>query len=201
MHSRVFQEFERLCSTKDVKGSVLEVGAIPSDKSLLCMKSLTGCNAKIGINLNGPFKFKDFTILKGNANNMSCFDDDQFDLVLCNAMLEHDKYFWKTIAEIKRVTKPGGLIILGTPGYEVLKLEKIKTYLKRMPVIKNLIQNQYLNFLFTATMTYQVHEFPGDYYRFSQQTFREIFFDDMDNVEVYSIMLPPRIIGIGNKKA
>ncbi len=117
MHPRVYQEFEKICSGKNIIGSVLEVGAIPSNKSLLCMKSLGTATEKVGINLDGPHKFKDFKIHKGNANSMNCFEDERFDIVLCNATLEHDKYFWRTIAEIKRVTKPGGLIVIGTPGY------------------------------------------------------------------------------------
>ncbi len=199
MHPRVYQEFEQICSKRRVSGSVLEVGAIPSKMSLLCMKSLEKCYEKIGINLNGPYKFRDFKIMKGNANSMTCFENNRFDVVLCNALLEHDKYFWKTIAEIKRVTKSGGLIVIGAPGYTFLKAEKIKSTLRRIPLIRDFSQNQYLNLFFTATITFQIHNAPGDYYRFSPQTFKEVFFDGMDDVEVRSIMLPPRIIGAGIK--
>jgi ubiquinone/menaquinone biosynthesis C-methylase UbiE len=164
------------------------------------MKSLEGATEKVGINLNGPHEFKDFKIHKGNANSMDCFEDERFDVVLCNAMLEHDKHFWKTIAEIKRVTKPGGVIVIGTPGYKYFKAEKVKSILRRIPLIRNLSSNQYFNLFFTATITFQVHDAPGDYYRFSSQTFKEVFFEDMDDVEVRSIMLPPRIIGVGTKK-
>lgn len=199
MHPRVYQEFERICSERNISGSVLEVGAIPSNMSLLCMKSLESVTEKIGLNLNGPHDFKDFKIHKGNANHMDCFEDERFDIVLCNAMLEHDKFFWKTIAEIKRVTKPGGFIVIGTPGYKYLKAENAQTLLKRIPLVRNLISNQYLDMFFTATITFHIHDGPGDYYRFSPQTFQEVFFGDMDNVDVVSIMLPPRIIGVGTK--
>ena len=104
MHPRVYEEFERICSDINVNGSVLEIGAVPSNQSLLCMKSLRNATEKIGININGPYEFMDFKIYKGNANSRESFEDRRFDVVLCNAMLEHDKYFWKTIAEIKRVT-------------------------------------------------------------------------------------------------
>ena len=57
------------------------------------MKALANATDKIGINLDGPHEFRDFKILKGNANSMGCFDDNSFDVVLCNAMLEHDEYF------------------------------------------------------------------------------------------------------------
>lgn len=164
------------------------------------MKSLEGATEKIGLNLDGPHDFRDFKILQGNANAMDCFEDGKFDVVLCNAMLEHDKYFWRTIAEIKRVTRPSGLMVIGTPGYRYFKVDELKSLLNRTPVVRRLKSNQYLNLLFTATITYQVHDAPGDYYRFSPQTFKEVFFEDADEVEVRSIMLPPRIIGVGTKK-
>jgi SAM-dependent methyltransferase len=201
MHPRVYQEFEHICSEKEVCGSVLEVGAIPSDESLLSMKALKNSTEKIGINLIHSGKFMDFTVLKGNANRMESFESDRFDVVLCNAVLEHDKYFWQTIREIKRVTKPGGLIVIGTPGYTFLKAEVLKTVLGKVPLARRLGLNQYINMFFTATITFQIHDAPGDYYRFSPQAFKEVFFEGMNDVEVRSIMLPPRIIGVGTKGA
>lgn len=200
MHRRVYQEFEKICSERRVSGSVLEVGAVPSNMSLLCMKALANAAEKIGINLDGPHEFRDFKILKGNANSMVCFKDNTFDIVLCNAVLEHDKYFWKTISEIKRVAKPGGLIVIGTPGYTYYKVEKIKAILRRIPLIRLLSFNKYLDVFFNGTITFQMHNFPGDYYRFSPQAFKEVFFEGLTDVEVRSIMLPPRIIGIGIKQ-
>ena len=43
--------------------------------------------------------------------------ENGFDAVVCNAMLEHDKHFWKTIEEIHRVSRPGAIIAIGVPGY------------------------------------------------------------------------------------
>jgi len=200
MHPVVYNVFERICSKKRIVGSVLEIGAVPSKKSLLCMKSLEKAEAKIGLNLDGPHEFRDFKILKGNANAMGCFEDQKFDVVLCNAVLEHDKYFWKTIGEIKRVTKPGGLVVIGAPGYKFFHVERIKSILDRIPVVRNLQRNRYLNVFFTATITIQLHNAPGDYYRFSPQTFKEVFLEGLTDVEVRSIMVPPRIIGAGVKK-
>lgn len=179
---------------------MLEVGAIPSNGSLLAMKSLANVVEKIGINLDGPHEFEDFKILQGNANAMHCFADERFDAVLCNAVFEHDKYFWKTVAEIKRVTKPGGLIVISVPGFTVLKAEKIKSFLKKVPLVRRLKANEHLNMFFTATITYQIHNAPGDYYRFSPQTFTDIFFENLNDVEVRSVMLPPRLIGVGTKQ-
>lgn len=177
MHKRVFQAFEKICSRRNIKGSVLEIGATPDDSSLLSMRSLAHTREKIGVNLDGPHTHRDFSILEVNSNHMTCFEDDRFDAVLCNSVLEHDKYFWKTLSEIKRVTRPGGLIVLGSPGYG----------------------ESLIGFFTNYTTTLKIHDFPRDYYRFSLQAFEDIFFADMSEVEIYTIMRPPRIIGAGIK--
>jgi ubiquinone/menaquinone biosynthesis C-methylase UbiE len=165
------------------------------------MKSLDGASEKVGINLKGPYEFSGFKIHKGNANAMDCFEDDRFDVVLCNAMLEHDPYFWKSIAEIKRVTRPGGLVIIGVPGYKRSRLDKMQKSLEKAPVFRRFTDSRFFNILFTATFTFKVHSAPGDYYRFSPQAIKKVFFEGMTNVHVRSIMQPPRLIGIGTKKA
>lgn len=200
MHKLIYQEFERICSRFEIKGSVLEVGAIPTDKSLLCMKSIRDAKEKIGINLNEPSQYKDFKILQGNANDMSIFEDGKFDAVLCNATLEHDIFFWKTISEIHRVTKSGGLIIMGVPGFKHFKIDNLKSKLIKKRFFRKLGANKYLNLLFTATITFQIHAAPSDYYRFSIQSMKDFLLKDLENTTVFSIMLPPRLIGFGIKK-
>jgi len=148
------------------------------------MKSLAKFSEKIGINLDGPHEFRDFKILKGNGNSMDCFEDNRFDLVLCNATIEHDRFFWNTVAEIRRVTKTGGLVLIGAPGYTTF--------------MRQLSKGSIWNALFNVTMTYRIHGL-RDYYRFSPQSFREVLFEGMKDVEVRTIMLPPRIIGVGRK--
>ena len=197
MHPRVYKEFERICSERPIRGAVLEIGAVPDQSSLLCLKCLDQATSKVGIDLTGPHEFKDFKIVKGNSNQMDCFPDSSFDAVLCSSTLEHDKYFWKTLAEIKRVTKPGGIVVISVPGYTKLKSEKIKSLWARMPLIKQLQRNAYLNLLFTGTVTFQVHNWPGDFYRFSPQAMREVFLEGFEQIEVRTIMWPPRVVGIG----
>jgi len=45
----------------------------------------------------------------------ACFQSDAFDLVICSHVLEHVKADRQAIAELFRVTKPGGLAILPVP--------------------------------------------------------------------------------------
>lgn len=177
MHKKIYREFEKICSRFDIRGCVLEIGAVPGRSSLLNMPCLKHAAEKIGINLEGQYTCKDFLIIKGNANSMGCFSDGKFDAVLCNSVLEYDKYFWKTLSEMRRVTKPGGLMVIGAPGYRESRI---------IP-------------FFPATPVLAVHNFPGDYYRFSPQAFKEVFFDGMKDVQVISVMSVPRMIGWGIK--
>lgn len=46
------------------------------------------------------------------------FSDDDFDIILCLEMLEHDNCPWLTLAEIDRVLCPGGYLILTTRAFD-----------------------------------------------------------------------------------
>ena len=197
MHKIIFQEFEKICLVKNIRGRVLEIGATPDDSSLLNMKALSNATEKIGLNIDGPYKYRDFSIIQGNANSMTCFQDGSFDLVLCSSVLEHDKYFWKTLGEMKRVTKSGGLLMIGVPGYGSFPGEKyvlgvIKIIVRLWPKINS-------SFLANSAITLRPHNYPEDYYRFSPQAFKDIFFEDMVDVEIRTVMHPPRVIGFGIK--
>lgn len=80
-------------SKSDIQ-SILEVGSLPSDDALLNSRFLSKVKNKVGINLDGPHTYNDFSIVKGNSNSMPEFSDESFDVVLCNAVLEHDPYFY-----------------------------------------------------------------------------------------------------------
>jgi len=118
----------------------------------------------------------DITAVAGNANDMTLFEDETFDLVLSNATLEHDKHFWLSLAEVRRVLAPGGMLVIGAPGFR-----------------KNPERDHG-----RSTHTYRVH-YRFDYYRFSDQAFREVFFEGMEDVHVQSVLEPPRFIGHGFK--
>ena len=197
MHPDVFEQFDQICRDRCVRGSVLEVGATPDDSSLLNLPALAGAGEKIGINKTGACRFRDFSILEADANAMTVFPDQRFDAVLCNAVLEHDPFFWRSLAEIRRVTRVGGLVVIGTPGYTQLRFEKkLRRWLGRIPRPFRPAGGWALQH---STLTLGVHNFPGDYYRFSDQAFREVFFEGMKDVVIRSVMVPPRIIGSGTR--
>lgn len=195
MHPAVFQAFEAICQSYSVHGDVLEIGATPDDSSLLNLPALAAAREKIGINKTGASRHKDFSILEADANAMTCFPDRRFDAVLCNAVLEHDPFFWKTLAEIRRVTKSGGLVAIGVPGYRQLPFENtVRNWLAKIPCSKRRPDGWALQH---STLTLGVHNFPGDYYRFSEQAVGEVFFEGMKEVVIRTVLVPPRIIGVG----
>ena len=198
MHRRVYSEFESLCRSYRAGGAVLEIGAMPNSHSLLCMQALNGsATSKVGIDLNGPHEFSGFQIIKGNANKME-FADHSFDTVLCNAVLEHDPKFWQTLSEMRRVTRPGGLIVIGVPGYRTYAIERLKDRVLAKTGLRAFVARTVaLNPLASSTVTFRVHLNPHDYYRFSEMAVRNVFFDGMEDVSVRSVMVPPRIIAAG----
>ena len=194
MHPAVFNAFEEICRARKIHGNVLEIGATPDDSTLLNLPSLAGAK-KIGINKAFEARYKDFVISKMDANEMADFSNQQFDGVLCNAVLEHDRFFWRTLAEIRRVVRIGGFVIIGTPGYGQMRFEKkLHHWLAKLSRFSGRADGWPLQH---STLTLAVHNFPGDYYRFSEQTFRELFFEGMADVLIQTILTPPRIIGVG----
>jgi SAM-dependent methyltransferase len=195
MHPTIYGTFERICAARSLHGRILEVGAIPGRMSLLRLHAFNGhVTEKVGINLDGPHECDGYHIVRGNSNCMDMFDTASFDAVLSNATLEHDKFFWQSIAEMHRVLKPGGTMIIGTPGYGVLPGEaRLKRWLRAVP------GGARIEWLSDSTATFRVHNHPGDYYRFSPQTHLEVFFAGFRDVRVESLMIPPRIIGVGIK--
>jgi len=203
MHSTVFTLFDRICAARQCGGDVLEIGAVPSDETLLCLPALVGSRRRIGVNLDGPHRHGDIEILRADANSLAClsgFGNESFDTVLCNAVLEHDRFFWKTLAEMKRVTRPGGVIGIGVPGYTKVSLERMASRLARSLGWFG-VPSRILDPLRAATLTLQIHNYPGDYYRFSPQAVADVFLEGLVDTELHTIMLPPRVIGFGVKPA
>ena len=188
MHPIVYTSFRKIIASLRPAGRVLEIGAQPNRTALLAMTELTSLD-RVGINLFPESEFEGFKILQGNANCMAMFDDCSFDMILSNAMLEHDQRFWLTCAEIRRVIKPGGIAVIGVPGFSrssdlsTLKIDKPDG--PSGPGWQD------------STLTYRYHGFPHDYYRFSERAVRDVLLEGFSIASVTTIMIPPRIITTG----
>jgi hypothetical protein len=194
MHARVYSEFRRIVSALRPSGRILEIGAVADASSLLAMPELSQATELVGINLAPASSYKNFAVISGNANHMPMFDDATFDCVLCNATLEHDPYFWLTCGEIRRVIKQGAPAVIGVPSY-AKKGDLLTTKVYRP--LRRLFGEQLGFGMLDASLTFREHYGPGDYYRFSEMSCREILLAGFRDVAVWSIMVPPRTICFG----
>lgn len=199
MHPIVFAAFERHCAALKPAGAVLEIGAEARADTLLNLPSLAATKSREGIN-PAPQPAGRYPIHAGTGNSMPEFADGSFDLVLCNSVLEHDASFWLTLSEIRRVVRPGGAVVLGVPGYSTRGgpgrgLARLASRLWR----EGLPGGALFAGLAAATPTLNVHNYPGDYYRFSVQAMREVLLKGFEVMALEELMLPPRIIGVGRK--
>jgi SAM-dependent methyltransferase len=190
MHPQVYETFRSIVAGLKCSGRVLEVGAHSDHRALLAMPELSGCE-RIGINLTPPARGHGFVVIQGSGNHMPMFADNSFDLVMSNATLEHDQRFWLTCAEIRRVTKQGGVAIIGVPGFD--PPADVETL--RIPKPNNIDEADWA----TSSLTFRYHGAPHDYYRFTQRAMREIFFEGFADISIRSVMIPPRIVGLGRK--
>lgn len=68
----------------------------------------------------------------GTADHLP-FPDDAFDVVVTTEMLEHDPTFWLSLAEIGRVLRPGGHLLLTTRGSGFGEHNEPSDYFRFMP--------------------------------------------------------------------
>ncbi len=198
MHPTVYAAFDRICRRRGGGGDVLEVGAVPSEDALLTLPALARASSKLGVNRDGPSSFLDFEIWRCDANDMRCFVDASFDTVLCNATLEHDRRFWTTVEEIRRVARPGALIVIGVPAFSSRAASPARpTPRLRRALLRGLRRLPGSLTAWTPTLAW--HGFPSDYYRFSPEAVREVLCAGLADVEVDLVLRPPRAIGSGIK--
>jgi SAM-dependent methyltransferase len=172
--------------------SALEVGALPSWKCLLATTQLQDVPQRVGVNLNVEGTFDGVHILKADGRKLP-FDDCAFDLVVSNSMLEHIPDFWLAVREMHRVLSPGGVLAIGVPGYdESRRGNRLREMAFRLPAAPDLLKR--------GTVTMRVHD-ARDYYRFSRHTFEDVLLSGLDEVQIRTIMLPPRLVGSGRRPA
>ena len=177
MNPKIMRRYQTIIRRTGVRPErALEVGGLMGQASLLRFPELADAD-RYCLNLVELPSEDGITAVTGNANDMrALFDSNWFDLIMCSATLEHDKRFWRSVSEMRRVLRPGGLLIISVPGY----IKDPETDHGR------------------STHTYRVH-YSYDYYRFSEQAVRQVFFEGMERVRVRPFMTPPRIFGHGYK--
>ena len=214
MHPVVFEAFDEICRDHVPPGArVLEIGALPAADTLLCLPALRAAALRVGVNLAVARRHADPDLVKVNfdqvnfvqvaADGLAAFADSSFDAVLCNSVLEHDAQFWRTCDGMGRVARPDALIAIGVPGYADLPpppLLRLARRAARWRFAASLLERVAPGWE-VATPTLGVHNYPGDYYRFTEQAMREVLLAGCRDVTVRVAMRPPRIIGFGWRAA
>lgn len=204
MHPVIFDAFDAICRDRVAPGArVLEVGALPAADTLLNLPALRSAALRAGVNLAPLVPLPGACLLRVAPDGLAAFADAGFDAVLCNAVLEHDPHFWRTLGGMHRVLRPGGLLVIGVPGYAELAPTpaiRLARRIARLPGGTRLLERLAPGWE-AATPTIVVHNHPGDYYRFSEQAVREVFLAGCTDIRTQVLLRPPRIIGWGFQAA
>lgn len=71
------------------------------------------------------------TLVAGDLRSLP-FADRAFDLVICSQVIEHLPKDARVLAELRRLLRPGGILVLGTPDYERLAWRVIGAVYRRV---------------------------------------------------------------------
>lgn len=106
----------------------LDIGAGTGDLLALLRKTWPKLEAQACDYHIERFALKDVPITQLDLNNQSLpYPDGSFDLVTCSEVLEHVENYRAVLREIRRVLKPGGLMVITTPN--VLNMKSRLRYL------------------------------------------------------------------------
>ncbi|MDN2583423.1 methyltransferase domain-containing protein [Aquibium sp. ELW1220] len=195
MHPDIRAAFAGLIAALPAPGRVLEVGQHEGEAALIDLPALAGARERVAFGLEAGGMPPGVTVVRGNANDLAVLGAEGFDLVLCNSMLEHDPRFWLSLAGMRRVTRPGGHMILGVPGYGAMR-GRARGWWGRLA---SSIRGDRADAQAASTSTLGLHGYPSDYYRFSRAAVEEVFLEGCEERRVFEVMDPPRFIGVGRK--
>lgn len=188
VRGRVIQEFCALARAYGAHGPFLDIGVGPPAESVLLEPDFEG-EERRAIGSHPSTEESGLVYSRGNPNDMSeLYKDGQFSTVFWNGAIARDKYFWRTLDEIKRVLAPGGVLLVSAPAFSKNARFGLKVVGARGSEIPN------------ATVTARAQESLPDYLRFSPKALRDIVFDGFEVKEVRIAFVVPRVFGVGVKK-
>lgn len=154
MHSSVLEWAEKKAAEHDLRGLMtLEVGSFVVNGTVRPIFETDPTVQYLGVDQAagpGVDKLEDIESLS--------FGDGEFELVISTETLEHVARPWLAVAELSRVVKDGGFVLVSARGYD-------------------------------GFGCWRVHNYPHDYWRFSDKSMELLFVDA--GLEVVSLEADP----------
>ena len=182
---RVASEFARFVVKQETSGPYLQIGVGVPDQCALVR--LAGERHALGQGLEPGSSAEGIVCHVGGPADLGQFADGQFETVLWNDALAHDRAFWRTLDELRRILAPGGTLILSVPGFSNAPDRAGVT-----------VAGPKGNPIPDTTPTYRIHGAP-DFWRISPQAMRQVVLEGFEAVDIKVSSMPPRIFGIGVK--
>lgn len=107
------------------KGNLLDIGAGTGD-----FLSFVKSKNWLGVGIEPSPKAKEIAQRKGVlfAESTEEFSDHSFDVITMWHVLEHVEDLGKQLAELKRISKPGGIIVIAVPNFKSYDAKYYKEY-------------------------------------------------------------------------
>jgi hypothetical protein len=188
VRGRVIQEFCALALSHGVHGPFLDIGTGLPEESILVEDQFKS-EERRAVGPHASSEVGGLVYSRGNPNDMKeLYKDGQFSTVFWNGALAQDKFFWRTLDEIKRVLAPEGVLLVSAPAFAKTARFGLKVVGAKGSEIPN------------ATVTARAQDALPDYLRFSPKAVRDVIFDGFDVREVRIAFVVPRVFGVGVKK-
>ncbi len=188
IRAKVVEEYEMLFRTHALVGPLLEIAGGGREGAISHAPFLNGVERHVVVTGGEGGEAGGVHVHKGEPNDLApLFDDGCFSTVIWDRALERDARFWLTVAEIRRVLMPGGMLVLCTRGFG-------KTNKFGIRVVG--ASGNPINFL---TATAAVSPAGGDYLRCSPQGLRNLVLDGLDVKELRSAFMTPHLFAVAQK--
>lgn len=188
MRAKVIDEYATLFRTHDLAGPVLEIAGGGREGAIAQAPFLAGVERHVVLAAGEGGEAGGIHFHTGDPNDLApLFDDACFGTVVWDRALERDPRFWLTVAEIRRVLVPGGMLLLCTRGFG-------KTNKFGVKVVG--ASGNPISFL---TATASVSAAGGDHLRFSPQGLRRVVLDGFDTKELRSAFMTPHLFAVAQK--
>ena len=206
MGPRLLKRVRYLAETYAFKAPFLEIGAAANDHAVLAGEYFrSGERHALARRERPQAESIQFHAAKDIHDLGDTFRAGQFGSVIISSWLEHDHAFWLSMAEVKRILAPRGLVLLCVPAFtlgeqaapspgggsddeEVAEPEGASAKKHRVPRGNSVAE--------TLAMIG-----PRDYWRFSAQAVRTALLEGFEVLSLDQFLTPPRLLAIGQKLA